>query len=107
MFNNELNQELTTFEHHMFEYTKLALRRLHDMALDLTVLTAAAAQNKTDVAALIVLAQKAISTPADPTLQPQLDAIAKSLSDTNASVEAELASAATPASNPAAPAASA
>lgn len=92
MFNNELNRELTTFEHHMFEFSKLALRRLHDMAVDLTVLKTAAAKNAVDVAALIALAQAAISNQGDPTLQGQLDTIAASLGSTNTAIETELAS---------------
>ena len=94
MFNNELNQELSTFEHHMFEFSKLVLRRLHDMAVDLSGLKAAAAKNATDVAALIALTQTAISNQNDPTLQPQLDQLAQSLGQTNTSIETELASAA-------------
>lgn len=92
MFNNELNQELTTFEHHMFEYTKLALRRLHDMAIDLTGIKAAVAKNATDVASLIALAQTAISNQNDPALQGQLDTLAQSLGGTNTAIETELAS---------------
>lgn len=92
MFNNELNQELTRFEHHMFEFSKLIARRLHDMAIDLTGLKTAAAQNKTDVAALLVLAQTAISNQGDPTLQGQLDTIAQSLGQSNTAIETELAS---------------
>lgn len=92
MWNNELNQELTNFEKHLFEKVGSIIRRLHDMAIDLTGLKAAQAKVAADVTALVALAQTAIANQNDPTLQGQLDAITAGLTTSTTAAEAELAS---------------
>lgn len=96
-WHNELNQELTAFEKHVFDRLMLfpdLQRRLHEMAIDLTDLKAAQVRVQGDITKLIQLAQTAISNQQDPTLQGQLDDITTSLGGAAKTAEDELALAA-------------
>jgi len=106
MWHNELNQEITSFEKHVFDVLGELRERVHhiqirinEMSLDFTKINAALAQNATDTAALIALAQKLISGQSNPADQATLDALAGSVGTSNTAIETELAAA-----NPAPPA---
>jgi hypothetical protein len=96
MWHNDLNQEITAFEKHVFDKLSMLDRRTLQMAINTDALAAAVAKIGVDTTTLIALAQTAINNQGDPTLQGKLDTLTASLSTTDQAIATELASAAGP-----------
>jgi len=93
VWNNDLMQNLTAFEHHVFHTLGALERRTHDMALDLTKLTASAARAESAILKLTSLVEAQLAKNPDPAVQAQLDTITLALDNASATAEAEEAKA--------------